>query len=236
MTPEPERCRNWSNTIGMNRAIVQSTMGVTLVGGGPVTAAALRRAMEHAPYLVAADGGADRLMHLGQQPRAVIGDLDSITPAARASLGARVHPIADQDSTDFDKALRSIEAPFVLGLGFSGARLDHGLAVLNTLVRYPDRRCLVLGSSDVTFLAPPDLALTLPVGSRFSLFPLRAVRGHSTGLRWPIDGLDFAPDGTIGTSNEVSQSRVTLSFEAPGMLIILPRRALPGVLAALSLR
>jgi len=30
---------------------------------------------------------------------------------------------------------------------------------------------------------------------------MAAVQGRSGGLRWPIDGLPFAPDGRIGTSN-----------------------------------
>ena len=220
----------------MERVIVQSSVGITLVGGGPLTGSVLARSMTFAPRLVAADAGADRLLRLGQRPEAVIGDLDSISGQARAALGDAVHHIPEQDTTDFDKALRSIAAPFVIGLGFSGARLDHGLAALNTLVRHPHRRCLLLGQGDVTFLAPPGITLRLPVGSRLSLFPLRAVRGQSAGLRWPIDGLDFAPDARTGTSNEVSQAQVSLAFDAPGMLIILPQRALPAVLDALALR
>jgi len=220
----------------MNRAIVQSDVGVTLVGGGSLTAAALRRSLAQAPRLVAADGGANRLLRLGHRPEAVIGDLDSISAHARDALGAALHPVPDQDTTDFDKALTRIAAPFVLGLGFSGARVDHGLAVLNALVRHPDQRCLILGGGDVTFAAPPRLRLTLPVGSRLSLFPLAPVTGRSQGLRWPIDGLAFAPDGLIGTSNAVSGRQVDLGFDGPGMLIILPQRALPAVLHGLGLR
>jgi thiamine pyrophosphokinase len=214
--------------------IVQSSLGVTLVGGGPLSRATLTRSLAHAPRLVAADGGADRVLRFGQRPEAVIGDLDSISDAARVALGGAVHLIPDQDTTDFDKALRNIAAPFVLGLGFSGARLDHGLAVLNALVRHPDRRCLILGQGDVTFLAPPQIALALPVGSRLSLFPMRAVSGRSQGLRWPIDGLAFAPDGIIGTSNEVVAGLVSMTFDAPGMLVILPERSLPAVLDGLD--
>ena len=220
----------------MNTAIVDSRAGVTLVGGGPLTRADLRRALAVAPRLVAADGGADRLLRLGHSPEAVIGDLDSISDAARATLADRLHLVAEQETTDFDKALRHIAAPFVLGLGFSGARLDHGLAVLNALVRHPDRRCLLLGQGDVSFLAPRELDLALAVGARLSLFPLAPVTGSSLGLRWPIDGLDFAPDGLIGTSNEVTDRRVRLTFDRQAMLVILPAASLRAVLRALSLR
>lgn len=216
----------------MTHMLVASSQGVTLAGGGRFSAALLAQARAIAPRLVAADSGADRLLGLGAEPEAVIGDLDSISPAARARLAGRLHLIAEQVTTDFDKALRSIAAPFVLGLGFAGQRLDHGLAVLNTLVRHPDRRCLILSGSDVTFLAPLSLDLNLPKGSRLSLFPMGAVQGESEGLRWPLQDLAFAPDGIIGTSNEVC-GPVRLRFSAALMLVILPRSAVGAALGGL---
>lgn len=215
--------------------IVESRGGVTLAGGAPFGRRLLTLASRHAPEFVAADGGADRLLRLGVIPRAVFGDMDSISPAAQARLKGRLFPVPEQETTDFDKALRHVAAPFVLAIGFQGARLDHGLAVLNALVRHPGRRALVLGAADVTFLAPPEMALDLPVGTRLSLFPMAPVSGRAEGLRWPLEGLRFSPGGTIGTSNETCAPRVRLAFDAPAMLVILPLRQLPAVLRSLSL-
>jgi thiamine pyrophosphokinase len=216
----------------MNRAIVQSPAGVTLVGGGPVSLAGLARAMALAPTVVAADGGADRCLRAGLMPDAVVGDFDSISDAARAAIPkGRQHVIAEQETTDFDKALRSLTAPFVVALGFTGARIDHGLAVFNALVR-SDSPCVVLGPKDVVFHAGRGAHLQMRSGDRLSLFPMAAVQGESTGLEWPINGLQFAPDGRIGTSNRVTARDVTLSFDAPGMLVILPRRYLAQAIAA----
>lgn len=218
----------------MKSPIVQSTAGVTLVGGAPISGAALRAALAVAPRLVAADSGADRVLRLGLMPEVAVGDLDSISAQARAALGPeRLHHIAEQETTDFDKALREIVAPFVLALGFSGGQVDHGLAALNTLARNEARRIFLLGARDVTFLAPRDLVLHLPVGTRLSLFPLGEVRGESEGLRWPIGGLRFAPDGVIGTSNEVSDPWVRLRFDVARMLVVVPRVRLTAVLRAL---
>lgn len=217
----------------MTEVIVQTTQGVTLAGGGRFSALLLAESRKIAPILVAADGGADRLLAHGAEPQAVIGDFDSISERAKARLAGRLFPIREQVTTDFDKALRSVAAPFVLGLGFAGQRLDHGLAVLNTLVRHPGRACLILGASDVTFLAPRDLTLRLRVGTRFSLFPMGPVRGESEGLRWPLQGIDFDPAGMIGTSNEVSAPEVRLRFDADRMLVILPRSALAAALHGL---
>ena len=226
-------CRNSDNSIAMKQVIVESLQGVTLAGGGPFGKALLRRALALAPVIVGADGGADRLLRLGAEPAAVIGDFDSISAAAQLRLAGRLFPIAEQETTDFDKALRSIQAPFVLGLGFAGARLDHGLAVLNALLHHPAQRCLVLSPQDICFLAPLQMRLDLPRGTRLSLFPMGEVTGESEGLRWPINGLQFAPDARIGTSNEVC-GPVHLRFSARKMLVMLPPRYLSAALRGLG--
>lgn len=217
----------------MTRMIVHSPAGVTLVGGGALNPACLAEALTLAPLLAAADSGADRVLALGHRPQAVIGDLDSISDQARGLLDGRIHHVGEQDSTDFEKCLTRIAAPFVLALGFVGPRLDHTMAVFNALTR-ARLPCLVLGDEDVTFLAPPELALELPVGTRLSLFPMGGVTGESRGLRWPIEGIPFAPDGLIGTSNITTAPQVRLAFSAPRMLVMLPRPHLAAALRALD--
>lgn len=217
----------------MNGRIVESNVGVTVLAGGPVTGAAVRAALGRAPVLVAADGGGDRALSLGLRPRAVIGDLDSLSAAGRAALGGAVHLVAEQETTDFDKVLRSVAAPFVLALGVLGGRVDHELAALAALLAAP-MPVVAVGARDVVFAAPSRLTLDLRAGDRLSLFPMAQVRGASRGLDWPIDGLVFAPDGRIGTSNRVGDGRVDLSFDGPGMLVILPRARLDAALDAIA--
>lgn len=213
--------------------IVQKPQPVTLIGGAPVSGAVLRMALAIAPEVVAADGGAETALAAGLTPEAVIGDFDSITDAARTALPAQVlHHVAEQDSTDFEKCLSRIETPLIVGAGFIGARVDHQLAACTALVHFAARRCILLGEDDAMFLAPPDLALDLGLGRRFSLFPMGAVRGRSDGLKWPIDGLDLAPDGRIGTSNQTT-GPVRLRAEAPRLLVIVPRDAAPAAARAL---
>ncbi|GAB1362287.1 thiamine diphosphokinase [Rhodobacter sp.] len=183
---------------------------------------------------IGADSGADRLLAAGVMPDAVIGDFDSISDAARAAIPAdRLHPTPSQDRSDFDKALQTIEAPLILAVGFTGARIDHGLAVMNALVRMPDRRCIVIGPKDIAFAAPPRLSLSMRPGDPLSLFPLARLTAESEGLFWPLQGLDFAPWGMIGTSNLVTEARVELRFDQPGMLAILPRARLDAAIRAL---
>ncbi len=218
----------------MKKVIVQSQDAVTLVGGGPVTRRDLAFAMARAPLVVAADGGADRVLAAGVMPHAVIGDFDSISEAGRKAIAAeRQFRINEQETTDFDKALRSVSAPFVLALGVTGARMDHGLAVLTALVQHAAQPCVVIGPQDLAFHVPSAVTLHLKVGDRISLYPMGPVTGKSKGLHWPIDGLQFSPGGVIGTSNRASEPEVDLRFDQPGMLVILPRARLDAALSAL---
>lgn len=206
---------------------------VILLGAGPLSPQDIEEILPRAPRLVAADGGAASALRAGHVPEAVIGDLDSLPQFARDALPAdSLQKIPEQDTTDFEKAIANIDAPLILALGFTGRRLDHELAVLNALVRYPERRIIVIGDHDIIFHAPETIALPLPEGTRCSLFPMGPVTGRSEGLRWPIDGIAFAPDGRIGTSN-LAVDHVELAFDGPGMLINLPRGALHLAEAAL---
>lgn len=213
--------------------IVHHSEPITLIGGAEITKERLTRALSLAPHVVAADGGADAALAHGVVPKAVIGDFDSLSAAGKAALPDEVlFPFADQDSTDFDKCMAHVMAPLIVGIGFSGARLDHQLAAYNTLVRHPHRRCILLGSEELVFLAPPSISLPLTPGCAVSLFPMGAVEGVSDGLRWPINGLNLAPDGQVSTSNEAT-GPVQLSVTSPKLLVILPEAMLEVAVAAL---
>lgn len=206
---------------------------VTLLGGGTICDRLLHDTIVHAPCLVAADGAAGRALALGHRPERVIGDFDSLTAETRAEIpDERLIHVPEQDSTDFEKCLTRVVAPMIFCVGFTGARIDHELAVYATLTRFPNKRCVILGAEDVCFMAPPELVLRVERGQRVSLFPMAAVTGRSKGLRWPIKGLDFAPDGRIGTSNEAVETEVRLEFDQPGMMVILPRENCDAELVA----
>jgi len=213
----------------------QRDTGITLLGGSTVAPVALARALAVAPALVAVDSGADQALAAGLVPDCAVGDLDSISDAARKALGSeRLVHLPEQDDTDFDKALRVVEAPFLLALGFTGARLDHTLAGMSTLLRNPDTRLVVDSGVDLCFLCPPVLQLGLPRGTRLSLYPMRAVSCDSDGLVWPTAGLVLDPAGRLGTSNAVAGGPVLLRPSEPALLVMTPAETLEAVLAGLT--
>jgi thiamine pyrophosphokinase len=217
----------------MTEVIVHQAAPVTLIGGGEVTAADLEAALALAPVLVAADGGADTALALGYKPSAVIGDFDSVSEATRAALSdSLLHLVAEQETTDFGKALRAVSAPLVLAVGFLGARVDHQLAALHVLTQPHAARCILIGAHEIVLhiTAPLDMALT--AGDVVSLFPLAPVTARSVGLEWPLDGLQLSPMTRIGTSNRAT-GPVRIEADGPGLLAILPRGSLGAVIPAM---
>lgn len=221
-------------TVAMPHVLVHSAKPVTLLGAAQVTVRTVKEILRFAPMLVAADGGANVAFRAGVIPDAVIGDFDSVSARTLASIPAeRLHKVSEQETTDFEKALTRIDAPAVLCIGFTGSRVDHALAVWNTVVRFPGRNAVVISATDVVFAAPASVHLPLEAGTRVSLFPMARVRAQSTGLHWTVDAVDFAPDGAIGTSNRATGA-VTIRTDRPGLLVILPRACLKAVIAALA--
>lgn len=215
--------------------VVRTLSPVTLVGGGQASAEDLHMALTLAPTCVAADGGAILARVAGVTPAAVIGDFDSFPPELADAFPAdRLHRIEEQNSTDFEKALTRIDAPLVIGVGLMGGRIDHQLGALHVLMAFPDRAVVLLAPEELIFLAPPRIDLPTEPGDVVSLFPLAPATARSRGLRWPLDGLGFAPGVQSGTSNQAT-GPISVVPSDPAMVMIVPRRLLRPVAVALAL-
>ena len=211
---------------------------VTLVGGGPLRRDLLEQARAIAPELVAADSGADRLAEWRLAPAGIIGDMDSIAEPERWRQGpTRFVHLDEQQTTDFEKCLYATAAPFYIGVGFTGARVDHLLAVLHAMLARPEKTVVLLGEAEAMALVPPGRVLGMGVepGARVSIYPLRPVTGtHSRGLLWPVEGLAMAPGAQIGTSNVATGNRFEIGFDEPGALLMVEGRYLPDLVSAVT--
>jgi len=214
--------------------IFQNDTPITLVGGGDVGSEDLKLALSIAPNCIAADGGSIVALAAGIELEAVIGDFDSLNSSVLSQVPVeRQHRILEQNSTDFDKCLRNIDTPVVVGVGFLGGRVDHQMAAMHTLVVRADRPCVLLGPYEIVFNCPAQIELPTQVGDVVSLFPMAEMKGTSGGLEWPIDGLVLAPGERVGTSN-CATGAVNLKMPRPGMLCILPRRMLGEITQTLA--
>lgn len=220
----------------MSRTLFRSATPVTLVGGGPVESGPLDMALRLAPTAVAADGGADVDLPEPHRFQAVIGDMDSARRLdALASEGVPVHRLDEQDNVDLVKCLYSVAAPGFVGLGFLGGRVDHHMASMNALVRFPALKVALAGGQDVCFLCPADFRIYLPEDARVSLLPMAPVRGLSCeGLRWSVEGMDLAPDARVCVSNRALGGPVHLRLDAAKAIMVLPVELLGAAVEALA--
>ncbi len=142
-----------------------------------------RLVLQRASFVIAADGGANRLyddlpglfpgadpevVRSAHAPHRIVGDLDSIRADVHAfysGLGVPVVNLShDQDSTDLMKCLDLIvsETCAAGGVGFSevvalgthGGRLDHTLLNLSILHAYRQLPLLLMGDGNLTRLVP----------------------------------------------------------------------------------
>jgi thiamine pyrophosphokinase len=205
----------------------------TLLGAGPATIETAQTLARISAILVAADGGVAHAQHAGLVPDLILGDFDSLpTPFPPEFSHVRQHHMHDQDSTDFDKALRSVSADLFLCAGFLDGRTDHTLACFHSLLARPQQRAILVSESDAIMLLPARLEIALPPGTRVSVFPLKPGQARSSGLRWPLDDLLLEPGVIISTSNAAKGGLLVLEAEQPTLLLILPRCHLERLIAS----
>ena len=218
------------------RRPIEYSTGVTLVGGGRATVQDLQWARRLAPNLVCADGGADFTLASGFSPDLIVGDMDSIKSETLALHSGRSIRFIDQNYNDFDKCIASVSAPFMIGVGFTGLRMDHELSALARLAKERHRQIVLLGECDACFRAPKRFAMQLPRGTRFSMFPFSRTIAKSVGLFWPIDKLTLDPVGQASTSNKTTGDLVEIRVETGDVLVLLPKSFLPRVVELFSKR
>ena len=207
---------------------------VLLVGGGELAPRLLKQ-FNNLP-VVAADGGANHLKHLSggaRVPELIVGDLDSLDDRVYWEAVTRVVEVNEQDSTDFEKCLYCVNAPYFIAAGFCGHRLDHTLAALHVMQKFCRQKHVILVSShDVLLVSTESVTLQLPLQTRVSIYPLSAVTFESSeGLEYSLNGLTLQQGRAIGTSNNSVSDRVVINpEEGSGVFsLILPVECLAAV-------
>mmetsp|Transcript_87 Transcript_87/g.270 ORF Transcript_87/g.270 Transcript_87/m.270 type:complete len:277 (-) Transcript_87:153-983(-) len=201
----------------------------------------LWRLWHDAALRMCADGAANRLhdalpepMRGKMLPDQIRGDLDSLRPEVAdfyRERGVRIEHEAEQDTHDFEKCLRWLQAeqsgadlPFtVVAFGAFGGRLDHTMANLNMVYRYSCFSSFVLLSTDslALLLRPGRNVIQVDTAAEdgtCGLVPLtgRCERVVTTGLKWNLAGdcpLEFG--GLVSSSNEWIADEVTVETSAP---------------------
>lgn len=216
-------------------------MRAAIVAAGPLRSApGLRARIRGADLLICADGGLRAARRLRLRPDAVVGDFDSaggalLAWARRAGAVIIRHP-AEKDQTDAELALdyalargaREIEV-----FGALGGRVDHLLANVALLLRAGRARMRLVDGAVELFLAGRAPIRQAHPGDLVSLLPLsRTTSGVTTrGLKYPVSGGVLRIGSSLGISNEVVSSTVSVSVWSGDLLIVHTRRRRAGLRA-----
>lgn len=198
-------------------------MRAVLVLNGERPAPSLLRALAEEAPVFAADGGASACAEAGVKPAWVLGDFDSVDPAALPADWTCIREV-NQMLTDFEKLIPRLptEVQEITVLGGLGGRLDHLLSNLICAARLPEAwRVRFAGEGMQLIRVTPStpLELDLPPGTRISLLALSPAEGvTATGLRWPLREacLGPGPGGGLGQSN-LSSGPVAVSVRQGGL-------------------
>lgn len=198
---------------------------VLLIGNGAkLPAHYLRKVAKSAAYVLAADGGADQALKAGIEPDGVIGDLDSISPAARTHMGARVWHISTQENTDLEKALLwAVEHHIssMLLVGFVGNRWDFSIGNILVLAKYARYMDLTMAGPgwQITPLTGSRQFDCKP-GQRVSIIPLSLCRELTlAGLKYPLVRESVEPGTTRTLSNQTTGEQFAVSFTRGCLLV-----------------
>ena len=207
-----------------------------IVGGADFSEDLFYNLYEKEIPIIAADGGANFLADQSILPELIIGDLDSVEEQKIQNIETqKIIKISCQNNTDLEKVLLNTQSPLTLGIGFLGSRIDHELASLSALAKYPQKKIILVGEKDIILLAPPNLSLSSFEGMRVSLYPLGSVRVQSSGLKWSTEGLTMNPVNLIGTSNEAVGKIIHLVPDKPKLLLIMPISSLNDAISQLEM-
>ena len=191
----------------------------------------IRPFLANATAVIAADGGTHHLMRLDHLPDLVIGDMDSLSVAARewlekGDVPLQTYPTA-KDETDLELALLVAMQEFeesILLFGVLGGRLDQTLANI-LLLTHPalrGRHVQLLTQRERAWLVNGRSQITGHVGDTISFIPLGGdvkVK-NSSGLRWPLQNEILSFGLARGVSNVLVERQAMIEIEDGFLLCV----------------
>ena len=190
---------------------------LVLVGNAELSESERRWLHQYLGPVVCADGGA-RWPRPDQIER-IIGDGDSIP----ASLSSKLEVDADPNLNDLQKVLSRTNSDHatecMIGIGFLGQRWDHSLTNLNELPKHPNLR-LVHEQQILSGHVNDCLIAHCPAGSDCGVHPITSCHFTSSeGLEYPLNELNLAPLGRMGSSNKAIGGPIRIKGQGTYLMI-----------------
>jgi len=178
--------------------------------------------------IIAADGASDFLYRYKIIPDIIIGDLDSISPAAKnffTSKKVKIKCIVDQYKTDLEKCLgyaidKGIKNISIVG--FTGKRFDHSINNLSILKKFYRKADIKVYDNEFEyFFINKKIEIECKPGDVVSLIALPKAKGITTkGLKYPLNNETLEFGIMQGALNLAIYKTVSVEFKLGNLLLI----------------
>ncbi len=177
------------------------------------------------PFIICADGGANKARAFNILPDFIIGDLDSITQKTRhyfSSVPIIYNP--DQNSTDLEKTLNYLLTNSFASatiIGATGDRPDHTMANFSILMKYHRKISLRFFDERCTAqMVHKKIRFSSEIGQQISLMPMGKCSGITTqGLKFPLKNEILELGVREGSSNEAVKNVITITMKTGSLLL-----------------
>ena len=191
-----------------------------LVCNGNINSKYLYANIKKEDYLIAVDGGANKLVKTIFTPDLIIGDMDSINKEAKKKfrkVNQIVFPV-EKNELDLELAIDyCLKQKFneIIFLGMVGSRLDMNLMNVFALEKIPEKiNARIIHLNQEIFLIRKSKTLQGREGERVSFISLKKDANISlTGFRYDVQNFKLKFGTGVGVSNEFKKEKAVISFK-----------------------
>lgn len=188
--------------------------------------------IENGDMIIAIDAGLYFLHQKGFAPHLIIGDFDSLSPSLLQLYPdvPRLTFPSHKDETDTELAVDwCLENSFdeIIICNDLEGRFDHALALLQNMLKAHQMgvSCRIESSTQRVFFLDPHKVLSSLNGATLSLlcWSPKALFGSSTGLAWPLQGLELRQTLSRGISNVICSDECEIELLEGNALAIITK-------------
>jgi len=211
----------------MNQIPFQSKVVILCDGSFPAHPVALS-CLHNAEQIICCDGAADKLIEFGMEPTFIVGDIDSLSEAAKNTYADRIVHCPDQETNDQTKAVEFVcerGVREVVILGATGKREDHTIGNISLLLNYA-KKLKVVSVSNSGFFYPVlhSQNFSSYKGQQVSIFSIGIPAAvTSENLKYPLNKTVLS-SWWMGTLNECTADSFSLAFDE-GQLVVFQKFA-----------
>ncbi len=178
-------------------------------------------------HLICADGGSNSAQKMKLIPDVIIGDLDSISAAARKKFisVSKIIQLRRQNDTDVEKCLKYViknEFDEALLVGATGNRLDHTFCNLGIVLKFfPNINLSLIAEDSFLKLYKGNVRFKTHPGETISIYGINGkTKITSKGLKYKLKNVSLPFGEKESTSNLSTGSEVKLNITNGPVFVI----------------